>query len=413
MKKTLLVLSALVALCSSAFAQSAEEAFYPGWQFAIKGGATYTAGESSFKNLISVPTIALGAGYQFTPVFTLRGELSGLQAKGAVPAYEAIYKFNYGQLNLDGVFDICNMFKFKSTRTINPYIFVGIGGNVRFNNSEANAIKTAHPQYSFDYAWSDPTISFTGRFGGGIDFRLSDAVRISLEVVDNVLTDKFNSKKGESFQIGKLNLDFDYNISALLGLKFTFGQANKKAAAIAAAAAAAEAKAAADAAAAAAAAKAAAEKAAAEKAAAEAAAKAAAEKAAAEKAAAEKAAAEAAAKAAKEAAWENAKNDPSRNVFFTIGKSNINYSENKKIQNIAKLLKENPEMTAEIVGAADSATGSEALNWTLSEKRAAAVKAALVKLGVDEDRISTRFLGGTMELSQSAAKNRVAICVTE
>lgn len=393
MRKALLILSSLLVLGSSAFAQ---ETFYPGWQFGIKGGATYTAGEASFQDLLTYPTVAVSAGYQFTPVFTLRGELSGWQAKGALPAIEQLYKFNYGQLNADAVFDICNMFNFKSERLFSPYLFAGIGGNVRFNNDEALASKAHFEQLPANYLWENPTLSFTARAGAGVDVRLSDAVKISLEVVDNVLSDHFNSKKGNT-KIADTRLDFDYNISALLGLKFCFGQANKKAAAIAAAAAEAEA-------ARLAAEKAEAERIAAEKAAAE---KAAAEKAAAEKAAAEKAAAEAVAAARAEA------RRIEEHVLFVIGKTAIRPSETDKIQRVIDILNQYPEAVVTVTGYADKNTGYPELNQRLSEKRAKNVAEALKKAGIAADRIAVNYVGDTQKVSEVPAENRVAVCITK
>ena len=374
-----------------AFAQTAED-FYPGWYMQIQGGAGYTAGETKFKDLIS-PAAALGLGYQITPVTSVRGVLTGWQAKGALPRTSDLYKFNYGQLDIDGVFDICNMFKFKYNRTLNPYLVAGLGANLRFNNDEAQALSTKFP--ADNYLWDNPVGSLTGRFGLGIDIRLCDALSLTLEATDNVMSDHFNSKIGDAFNLGKF--DFDYQINALAGLKFRFGQAGKRAAALAAA----------EAAAAEAAAKAAAEKAAAEKAAADkAAAEAAAAKAAAEKAAAEKAAAEAAAKAAKERATVE-------NVYFTIDKWDINESEVAKIDNIIRVMKKYPDTTVSISGYADKFTGTAKRNMFLSENRAAVVKQALIDAGIDESRITTAYYGDTEQVSDVPELNRVAVCVTK
>ena len=395
MRKALFVISSLLVLSTTALAQ---ETFYPDWNLGIKAGATYTAGEAKFADLLSYPTIALSAGYQFTPVFSLRGELSGFQGKGSLPAIGKIYKWNYGQLNADAILDICNIFAdYKSTRLFNPYIFAGIGGNLAFNNKEAQAVKADFP--SKNKLWDGSLLSFTGRFGGGIDIRLSDAVKLSLEVVDNVLTDKFNSKTGEAWQIGKTTLDFDYNISALLGLKFTLGQARKKAEAAAALAAAeaAAAKAAAD--------KAAADKAAAERAAREAAERAAAEKAAAERAAAEKAAAEAAARAAARAAEEH--------VLFIIGRTDIRPSETPKIDHIIEIMNKYPEAVCTVTGYADKNTGTAKGNLALSKKRAEIVTDALIKAGIAPERIVTAYKGDTEAVSPVIAENRVAVLVTK
>lgn len=390
MKKALMILSALLVFGAAA---NAQETFYPGWQFGIKAGATYTAGEASFSELLSYPTVAVSAGYQFTPAFTLRGELSGLQAKGALPAIEQIYKFNYGQLNLDAVIDLCNIFKFRSERLFNPYVFAGIGGNVRFNNDEAQAQKAHFQELPNNYLWDGSVVSFTARYGGGIDIRLSDAVKLGIEVADNVLSDHFNSKDGD------YKPDFDYNLNALIGLKFCFGQAKAKADGIAAAAAAAAAEAEA--------ARLAAEKAEAERLAAE---KAAAEKAAreeAERLAAEKAAAEAAAAARAEA------RRIEEHVLFVIGKTYIRTSEQEKIQRVIDIMNEYPEAVVTVTGYADKNTGYASLNQRLSEKRAKNVAAAIEAAGISADRIAVNYVGDTQKVSEVPAENRVAVCVTK
>lgn len=395
MKKFLVVLASLLTLASTAKAQ---DTFYPAWYWGIKAGASYTSGEATkWTDLLTGPTIGINAGYQFFPCFSVRGELSGFQAKGTAifEAVEKTYKFNYAQLTVDAVLDICNIFKFKAARVVNPYIFLGIGGNLRFNNKECP--KDMLPVEN--YYWTKATPSFMGRFGGGIDFRVSPSVVLALEFQENILTDKFNSKVGNA--LGPL--ECDQNLSLLAGVKFTFGAAKAaKAAELAAAEAAA-----------AAAAAAAAEKAAAEKTAREAAEKAAAEKAAreaAERAAAEKAAREAAERQARLNALAGALDDETRSIYFLIGKSVIRKSESAKIDKIADAIK-NLDCNVVVKGYADKATGTPAINLKLSEKRVNAVKAALEKKGIDASRISTEFYGDTQQVSETPAKNRVAISI--
>ena len=388
-------MASLLTLASTAKAQ---DTFYPAWYWGIKAGASYTSGEATkWTDLLTGPTIGINAGYQFFPCFSVRGELSGFQAKGTAifEAVEKTYKFNYAQLTVDAVLDICNIFKFKAARVVNPYIFLGIGGNLRFNNKECP--KDMLPVEN--YYWSKATPSFMGRFGGGIDFRVSPSVVLALEFQENILTDKFNSKVGNALG----SLECDQNLSLLAGVKFTFGAAKAaKAAELAAAEAAA-----------AAAAAAAAEKAAAEKAAREAAEKAAAEKAAreaAERAAAEKAAREAAERQARLNALAGALDDETRSIYFLIGKSVIRKSESAKIDKIADAIK-NLDCNVVVKGYADKATGTPAINLKLSEKRVNAVKAALEKNGIDASRISTEFYGDTQQVSETPAKNRVAISI--
>ena len=395
MKKLYAIIASVLVFGSVAGAQ---DTFYPGWFWGLKAGATYSSGEAhQWTDLLSYPTIAANVGYQFFPCFGVRGELSGFESKGTAlnPVGEKTYKFNYASLNIDAVLDICNIFKFKAARVVNPYIFLGIGGNLRFNN---NGVTPAELPVD-NYYWNKTTPSFTGRFGGGIDFRVSPAVAITLEVADNIYTDKFNSKIGTALG----NLECDQNIIGLLGVKFTFDAANKAKAAAAAAAEAAAAKAAAEAAA-----KAAAEKAAAEKAAAE---KAAAEKAAREKAEREaREAAERAKIAARKDALENTLDAETRSIYFLIGKSVIRKSEASKIDIIANAVK-TLDCNVLVKGYADKATGNAKINQTLSEKRCAVVAKALQNAGIPADRISTEPFGDREQVSDIPAKNRVAISI--
>ena len=55
--------------------------FNPHWFLSLQGGGAYTLGEVTFGDLIS-PSVAVALGYKFTPLFGVRTEVSGWQAKG-------------------------------------------------------------------------------------------------------------------------------------------------------------------------------------------------------------------------------------------------------------------------------------------------------------------------------------------
>lgn len=368
MKKIITILASALVLSAAA---NAQETFYPGWNYGLQVGASYTAGQGEFGKLVSVPTIGLNAGYEFTGWFGLRGNLSGWQAKGIQS--DAAYKFNYVQLSADAIFDICNIFKYRSERFLSPYIFLGGGLNYRFNNGAPAS----------DYAWAGSVLGAAGRAGLGFNFRCSDAVKISLEVVDNILANKFNSVE-DSFLFKT-----DHNLSAFLGVKFTFGQAKKKADAIAAAAAAEAARLAAE--------KAAREKAEADRLAAEKAAreKAEAERLAAERAAREAAEAEARALAAAKAAVAEALDVKSAYPRFIIGKYSLTKETKNKVAVASEILKANPKVGVTLTGYADKETGSAKGNMKLSEKRANAIYDALVAAGVDAKQLTVAYKGDT------------------
>jgi outer membrane protein OmpA-like peptidoglycan-associated protein len=388
--KSLTLILALALGAQAAFAQQSKSdpslEFNPHWYGQIQGGAGYTIGETAFKDLIS-PAGALSLGYQFNPTLGLRFNLAGYQGKGAVVAPLEVYKFNYLQGAFDLTVNLAQLLGYKHDRVFNPFVFIGGGAAYGFNNGANNVTKT-NPKEYFALLWEKNLITPVARVGIGADFRLSDAVALTLEVNDNVLSDKFNSKK-----VG--HPDFHFN--ALAGLKINFGKTTRPSAKYLAELAAAEAAAAAEKARLEAErqAKLAAEKAAAEKAAAE---KALADKLAAEKAAAEKLAAEM----------------RQVNTFFTINSYVISDEEAAKLVRYIDWLKANPDVNIAIAGHADKGTGTKRINQKLSEQRAAAVKDFLVERGIAESRIvSVVANGDRIQPFEENDLNRVVISTIE
>ena len=388
--KSLTLILALALGAQVAFAQQSKSdpslEFNPHWFGQIQGGAGYTIGETAFKDLIS-PAGALSLGYQFNPVLGLRFNLAGYQGKGAVVAPLEVYKFNYLQGAFDLTVNLAQLLGYKHDRVFNPFVFIGGGAAYGFKNGANNITKT-NPKEYFALLWEKNLITPVARVGIGADFRLSDAVALTLEVNDNVLSDKFNSKK-----VG--HPDFQFN--ALAGLKINFGKTTRPSAKYLAELAAAEAAAAAE--------KARLE---AERAAKLAAEKAAAEKAAAEKAAAEKAAADAA------AAERLAAEMRQVNTFFTINSYVISDEEAAKLVRYIDWLKANPDVNIAIAGHADKGTGTKRINQKLSEQRAAAVKDFLVERGIAESRIvSVVANGDRIQPFEENDLNRVVISTIE
>ena len=388
--KSLTLILAVALGAQVAFAQQSKSdpsvEFNPHWYGQIQGGAAYTIGETTFKNLIS-PAGALSLGYQFNPSLGVRLNAAGFQGKGAVVAPLEVYKFNYLQGAADLTLNLAQLFGYKHDRVFNPFVFIGGGAALGFRNGANNVTKT-NPKEYFALLWTGKMITPVARVGLGADFRLSDAVALTLEVNDNILSDKFNSKK-----VG--HPDFQFN--ALAGLKVNFGKTTRPSAKYLAELAAAEAAAAAEKARLEAerAAKLAAEKAAAEKAAAE---KAAADKLAAEKAAAEKLAAEM----------------RQVNTFFTINSYVISDEEAAKLIRYIDWLKANPDVNIAIAGHADKGTGTKRINQKLSEQRAAAVKAFLTERGIAESRIvSVVANGDRIQPFAENDLNRVVISTIE
>jgi len=73
-------------------------------------------------------------------------------------------------------------------------------------------------------------------------------------------------------------------------------------------------------------------------------------------------------------------------ALFESGKSELNEASKENLKRIAEYLKKNPDKKIGLIGHTDT-RGSEALNLTLSKKRAKAVYDMLVKLGVNKKQI--------------------------
>ena len=148
--------------------------------------------------------------------YALRPERLAEQRRLVSP--ESVYQYKYLQGNVDVTLDLANLFgKFNYRRTVNPYLFAGVGVNGAFDNGEANALD--NQGYALQNVWSGSKVFVAGRLGLGVDFRFSDCVSFGVELNTNMLSDKYNSKKAG-------NLDWQFN--ALAGFTFRFGKNYKK-----------------------------------------------------------------------------------------------------------------------------------------------------------------------------------------
>jgi outer membrane protein OmpA-like peptidoglycan-associated protein len=79
-------------------------------------------------------------------------------------------------------------------------------------------------------------------------------------------------------------------------------------------------------------------------------------------------------------------------VLFDTGKADLKPGASTKLDQLAQFLKEHPDRRVQIEGFTDS-VGSDAYNQELSQRRADAVKAALLARGLDPSRIATEGYG--------------------
>jgi outer membrane protein OmpA-like peptidoglycan-associated protein len=92
-------------------------------------------------------------------------------------------------------------------------------------------------------------------------------------------------------------------------------------------------------------------------------------------------------------------------VMFDVDSASIKPGAYPEIDNVANILQAYPQTNIRVAGHTD-ASGSEAYNQQLSERRAISVKNALIQRGVADYRIETIGFGESMPISSSAAMNR-------
>lgn len=80
------------------------------------------------------------------------------------------------------------------------------------------------------------------------------------------------------------------------------------------------------------------------------------------------------------------------NVEFPTGKSTIAPQYNEHLKEVADYLKKHDDVKVDVQGYTDS-TGNWTFNEKLSQKRAEAVRSALVKMGVERKRVSAKGFG--------------------
>ena len=105
--------------------------------------------------------------------------------------------------------------------------------------------------------------------------------------------------------------------------------------------------------------------------------------------------------------------DVAQSVFFAFNSSKV--ASKKEIINLQSLANaaKNAGLKLSVVGYADSATGSASYNQKLSEARAKAVAAELVKLGVAESDLVVEGKGGVDAEKPARLNRRVIIEVAQ
>jgi outer membrane protein OmpA-like peptidoglycan-associated protein len=105
-------------------------------------------------------------------------------------------------------------------------------------------------------------------------------------------------------------------------------------------------------------------------------------------------------------------------VLFDTGKAQLKSGSERSLQKLTQFLKENPQRNVAVEGFTDS-VGGEDFNQQLSERRANAVRDALVAQGVESERISASGYGEAFPVAGNEAaagrqlNRRVEIVVSD
>ena len=375
MKLNKVILSGVVALsCVSASAQEADKTvnvFTPHWYAQAQIGGQYTLGEIGFGKLLS-PNVQVGVGYNFNQVVGARLTLNTWQSKAGQNVAGNVYKWkwNYVAPMVDATFNLTNLFcEYNPDRLVEVGVFGGIGANIAWGNDEAaDAQKAilagagknlADVQAPLENLWDGTKTRFVARVGANVDFRVSDRVKLGVELSANTLSDKYNSKKAG-------NPDWYFN--ALVGVKVALGEthttkvipAPKPVEKII-------------------------------------------------ERIIEKPAPAPAPKVESKVVEENFRRD----IFFPIGNSNIAKSQTTKIAEIVEYMKENPDAKITLTGYADKGTGSAAFNDKIAARRAQTVYNTLAAKGVAKSRMIKESKGCRVQPFEENDMNRVTICIAK
>jgi outer membrane protein OmpA-like peptidoglycan-associated protein len=391
-------------LLAGVLSASAQEEQYPKtvydhnpyWFVQLQGGAQYTLGEISFKDLIS-PNVQVSIGRQFTPVVAARLSVNAWQSRAGIDfcgsqwAQQGTtkWKWMYVAPGIDGIVNLSNLFAgYNPNRLFNFSVFAGLGANIGWDfDKESNVTnagllaanyaattKGGHVPENMSYAWEGTKVRLFGRAGIAADFRVSDKVTLGLELNANTLSDRYNGKKAGNW---------DWYFNALAGVKVDLGkrystrtiEAPKVPERVIEKQIIREV-----------------------------------EKPCPQVVETPKAVAE------KEEAPEGFR----REIFYTyINRHQIPKDEMKKVKEVADYMKENPATTVTITGYADRSTGSAKVNDAISLRRANAVRSALImNYKINAKRIKVVAKGSkeqpfAKDTDRTKNKNRVAIAVVE
>lgn len=360
--------AALLTTALTASAQEVSENYlsYPQGFIGLQGGGQLTF--SNYNNWKYItPTASISAGVHFTPVIGARLHFNGVWDKGSL-GYDtdASYKYKYLNSNLDLMVNMVNLIAKGDYHPVNVYLIGGVGLAYTWGNGTAY-------EHKLPLAYEHGRLGHNFRVGTMLDVKVARNWSVNLEVAANSHNDRFNSKYSGSD---------DWQLTAQLGVAYKFGLRQKVKGDRKDVDFTSEAPNTSD--------------------------------------------VETNALPAntnvgiskpepKPAPTVETPTNISRNIFFTLRSSVITPTEQAKLAEVAKWLKENPSAKVTVTGYADKGTGNPVINARYAKQRAETVTKELTKkYGIEASRITTESKGDTVQpFPNDNDQNRVTIVIAE
>lgn len=365
---TAMLTAALLTTALSTSAQEVPENYlsYPQAFIGLQGGGQLTFSNHNNWKYIT-PTASISAGIHFTPVIGARIHFNGIWDKGSlINNTDTDYKYKYLNSNLDLMVNMVNLIAKGNYHPVNVYLIGGVGLAYTWGNGTAFANR-------LPLASEHGRLGHNFRAGTMIDVKVARNWSVNLEVAANSHNDRFNSKYSGSD---------DWQLTAQLGVAYKFGLRQKVKGERKDVSLTTEISNTSD-------------------------------------VKTETLPANANVGISKPEPKPTPAAEPqtsiSRNIFFTLRGTEIAPSEQTKLAEVAKWLKENPTAKVTITGYADKGTGTPTINARYAKKRAETVTRELTrKYGIEASRITTYSKGDTVQpFPNNNDQNRVTIVVAE
>lgn len=332
---------------------------FPHMFVGLQGGMQTTLTNYSQADIIT-GTASASFGAMFTRAFGARLHVNGAWDKGGLSLPERDYRYDYNYITTD-IDLMVNVLGFISSLRYCPwgvYAIAGVGLNTAWNNDDANAINNTLRGNVLTGAWTGTKFSHNLRVGLMVDYKISKHWSMNIEADANSLSDRFNSKKSGTD---------DWQITAQVGFAYHFGYKKKTYTEPVVVASLEEYQEGGD------------------------------------------ADVVTDAPVVQPKKFEQIQKD----IFFKIGKTEVEDGERDKIDDIIAWLKSHPTATVSVTGHADAGTGNAEKNAKYARGRAENVAKIINEGGIDLSRITVDSKGDTVMPYGDNEKSRVAIVIAE